>query len=220
MKIIQPSVEILSHFDHDDALMAIERASRTCYKSEENISPNSAAKMVGNLIKRGHTAMLEHYSVTVKFICDRGVTHEIVRHRVASYAQESTRYCNYSGDKFGKQITVIDPSKAFSWDFNKQADCAKYQAWHDSIEASEKAYMEMLENGASPQEARSVLPNSLKTEIVVTMNLREWIHFFNLRAVGTTGAPHPQMKQVAIMALKKMARILPEVFEEQINAVT
>lgn len=218
MKIIQPSVEILSHFDHDDALMAIERAARTCYKSEENISPNSAAKMVGDLIKRGHLAMLEHYSVTVKFICDRGVTHEIVRHRVASYAQESTRYCNYLSDRFGKKITVIDPSKAFGWDFNKKADCAKYRVWHGSIEASEKAYMEMLEKGASPQEARSVLPNSLKTEIVVTMNLREWIHFFNLRVLGTAGKPHPQMKQVAALALKVFGTKLPEIFGDQLDA--
>lgn len=133
---------------------------------------------------------LVHQNVTMKFICDRGVSHEIVRHRVASFAQESTRYCNYGQEKFGEEITVIRPS----W-------CAKYsdiyKVWRDSMYQAEGAYFLMLAEGASPQEARSVLPNSLKTEVIVTMNVNDWKHFFELRCAQ--GA-HPDMREVATMA--------------------
>lgn len=208
MKIIEPGHEILTPIDHDEVITAIERAARTCYKSEALITPESGAKMVRNLIERGHLAMLEHYSISVKFICDRGVSHEIVRHRIASFAQESTRYCNYSQDKFGKEITVIRPM------FFEEGSI-KYLAWKDACERCEEDYFVLINNGAQPQEARSVLPNSLKTEIVVTMNLREWIHFFNLRAIGTTGAPHPQMVQVAAPVLRDFAWKLPEIYQSQ-----
>lgn len=208
MRIIEPGHEILTPVNHDQIIAAIERAARTCYKSEGSITPESGAKMVQGLIKRGHMAMLEHYTISVKFICDRGVSHEIVRHRIASFAQESTRYCNYSKDQFGTQITVIKPM------FLEEGS-ASWDMWKGACEAAEKAYFDMLNFGHSPQEARSVLPNSLKTEIVVTMNLREWIHFFNLRAIGTTGAPHPQMVEVAAPCLKEFAERLPEIFGNQ-----
>ena len=130
-----------------------------------------------------------HLTHTVHFVCDRGVSHEIVRHRVASFGQESTRYCNYSKDKFGKEITVIKPL------FFDEKMCA-YKSWHNSCSVAEKYYFELLEYGATPQEARSVLPNSLKTEIMVTATEEEWQHIINLRYLGLTGAPHPQMKQV------------------------
>lgn len=212
MKIIKPSVEILTTLDKNVLYGQIERAARTCYKSEDKITSDSAARMVKALVKSQHLAMLEHASVTVKFICDRGVTHEIVRHRMASYAQESTRYCNYTKDGFGNEITVIEPCF-----FNEGTP--EHFKWFESCLQAESAYNHLIKMGRTPQEARSVLPNSLKTEIIVTMNLREWIHFFNLRVVGTTGAPHPQIKEVGFMALEKFALELPEVFGEQYGQV-
>ena len=205
MKIIEPGFEIMSNINRDELLKHIEACGRVCYKSEKNITEESAGKFVKGLIKRGHEAMIEHYSITVKFICDRGVSHEIVRHRIASFAQESTRYCNYIKDDFGSEITVIKPF------FFKEGTDAWY-FWKKSCEEAEKAYFNLLTWGCSPQEARSILPNSLKTEIVVTMNLRGWRHFFKLRALGTTGAPHPQMKEVALPLLKEFSAFLPEVF--------
>jgi thymidylate synthase (FAD) len=148
--------------------------------------------------------MIEHQSITVKFICDRGVSHEIVRHRIASFAQESTRYCNYSQDKFGKEITIIEP-----YCFGK--DSTEYSIWYNLCKQSEIAYNQLIEVGISPQMARSILPNSLKTEIVVTMNLREWRHFFKLR---TENVAHPQMRQVAIPALLELRKCLPVVFDD------
>lgn len=205
MKIVKPSFEILTPIDRESIYKQIERVARTCYKSEDQITDTSAPKMVKALINRKHTAMIEHAHVSVKFICDRGVTHEIVRHRVASYAQESTRYCNYNSGKYGNEITVIEP-------FFFKEGTPEYAAWRAACESCETMYQQLIDMGRSPQEARSVLPNSLKTEIVVTMNLREWMHFFSLRAVGTTGAPHPQIKEVALPALKAFAQALPEVF--------
>ena len=133
-----------------------------------------------------------HQDVTVKFVCDRGVSHEIVRHRVASFAQESTRYCNYSKDKFGNELTFIRPS----W-CNSNDDI--YKVWIDKCMEAESSYFLMLDCGATPQEARSVLPNSLKTEIIVTMNLDGWDHFFGLRC---SKSAHPDMREVARMALQ------------------
>lgn len=205
MKVIKPSFEILTPIDREAVLKHLETVARTCYKSEGKITEQSAPKMVKGLIKSHHTAMIEHFSVSVKMIVDRGVSHEIVRHRIASYAQESTRYCNYSQGKFGNEITVIKP-------LFFDEGTPEYIIWEESCMQAEKAYNELIEMGRSPQEARSVLPNSLKTEIVVTMNLREWIHFFNLRALGTTGAPHPQMKEIAMMVLKEFSNQLPEIF--------
>lgn len=208
MKIIKPSFEILTPIDRDKVLKHLETVARTCYKSEDKITETSAPKMIKALVKRQHMAMVEHFSVSVKMVVDRGVSHEIVRHRMASYAQESTRYCNYSKGQFGSEITVIEPCF-----FNKHS--MEYALWAGSCMHAEKVYNELIEMGRSPQEARSVLPNSLKTEIVVTMNLREWSHFFNLRAVGTTGTPHPQMKEIAVMVLEKFAELLPELFYDQ-----
>lgn len=204
MKIISPNVEILTPLDGKAVLQHIERCGRVCYKSEDKITDTSAAAFVAGIIKRGHEAVLEHFNITVKFICDRGVSHEIVRHRLASYCQESTRYCNYSKDGFGGEITVIQPCYL--------ATCgAGYQMWKEACEAAETAYFNLLNFGCSPQEARAVLPNSLKTEVVMTANLREWRHFFNLR---TAPAAHPQMREVAKMLLKQMREMVPGVFDD------
>jgi thymidylate synthase (FAD) len=208
MKVVKPSFEILTPMDSESIYKQIELAARTCYKSEDKITNESASKMVKALLNRKHLAMLEHAHVSVKFICDRGVSHEIVRHRVASYAQESTRYCNYNLGKFDGEITVIEP-------FFFKEGTPEYYVWYQSCIQAQNAYNSLIKMGRSPQEARSVLPNSLKTEIVVTLNLREWIHFFNLRVIGTTGAPHPQMREAAFPVLEAFARELPEVFGEQ-----
>lgn len=203
MKIIKPSVEILGNYNGIEILKAIEVAGRTCYKSEDRITDESASDFVKMILQRGHEAMIEHQSITVKFICDRGVSHEIVRHRIAAYAQESTRYCNYAHDKFGNEIAVIEP---FGLTEVQRAH------WYNACRCSETLYFCMLEDGCTPQIARSVLPNSLKTEIVVTYNLREWRHFFALRAVSP--AAHPQMREVAFMALEQLSAIVPIVFDD------
>lgn len=211
MILTKPAVEIIDMDDYPAILKKIEKIGRVCYKSEDRITQDSAEKFIANILKRGHESVIEHESVTVKVICDRGVTHEIVRHRVASYSQESTRYCNYSKDKFQNQLSVIDLSTGFSYDLDNLADSKKYQIWRDAMEASERYYFQMLEAGASPQEARSVLPNSLKTELVMTMNLREWRHFFRLRI---DGGAHPQMRELAILILEVFKEKLPVFFQD------
>ena len=224
MKIIKPSFEILTPIDSDFIYKHLETVARTCYKSEDKITEESAPKMVRGLIKSHHTAMIEHVSITVKFFCDRGVSHEAVRHRLASFAQESTRYCNYSADKFDSQITYIDLRGGLDNHPKIQAldadiVAAIYQEWVEACLDAERHYNKMIQLGAPPEIARSVLNNSTKTELVITMNLREWIHFFNLRVLGTTGAPHPQIKEVALPVLAAFAVALPEVFGAQYEQV-
>lgn len=204
MKIINPSFEILSPVDGQAILQHIERCGRVCYKSEDKITDTSAQTFVGSIIKRGHEAVLEHASVTVKFVVDRGVSHEIVRHRLAAYCQKSTRYCNYSKDGFGGQVTFIQPNFL-------DRGTRGWELWVLACEQAEKAYFDLLNWGCSPQEARAVLPNSLKTEVVMTANLREWRHFFKLR---TAPAAHPQMREVTIPLLRRMQELIPVVFDD------
>ncbi len=208
MKIILPQYSFEEEIDGRRILQKIEKAGRTCYKSEGKVTSDSAEKFVRKILKSGHESVIEHESVTVRIICDRGVTHELVRHRIASYSQESTRYCNYSNEKFGSEITVIKP---LFWDRENEADKEKYRLWESAMQQCEKTYSKLLELGASPQEARSVLPNSLKTEIVVTMNLREWRHFFKLR---TATAAHPQMREVARPLLDEFKSKIPVIFDD------
>lgn len=206
MKIIEPSYVIEEEIDAQKMMQTIERAGRTCYKSEHNISDGSAEKFIANIIKRGHESVIEHEKITVRFICDRGVTHEIVRHRMASYSQESTRYCNYANDKFGNELTFIKPC---FWDEGTDEGKAKMLLWEKSMQNIENEYNELIEMGAKPEEARSILPNSLKTEIVVTMNLRSWRHFFRLR---TSPAAHPQIREIAESLLVELKEKLPVIF--------
>lgn len=204
MKIIKAGFHILSPVNGAEILKSIEQAGRVCYKSEDKITDGSAEKFVAGILKRGHEAVLEHQSITVKFIVDRGVSHEIVRHRLAAYCQESTRYCNYSKGSFGSEITVIEPC---FW--GKDSDMMK--DWKSAMRMAEDHYLSLLEQGATPQEARSVLPNSLKTEVIMTANIREWRHFFKLR---TAPAAHPQMREVAIALLAEFQRLVPVVFDD------
>lgn len=202
MKIINPSIKLEDEIDSQRIIKKLERIGRVCYKSEGNINDESAEKFISNILNRNHESVIEHESISVRIICDRGVTHEIVRHRIASYSQESTRYCNYANDKFGNELTFIKPC------FFEEGS-HKYEIWKNSMQNVENEYMELIRAGAKPQEARSILPNSIKTEIVMTMNLREWRHFFLLRC---DKAAHPQMREVAIMILNIFKEKLPLLF--------
>ena len=212
MILVKPSFEI---FNVNADIEMIEKAGRVCYKSETNITDQSSRKFIQNIIKSGHESVIEHSSITVKIICDRGVTHEIVRHRLASYSQESTRYCNYSG---GVTFIIppwvdIEPGE-YSWkdiyehkfEFNDGS-----HHWATTMANCEQIYIDLLKIGWTPQQARSVLPNSLKTEIVMTCNLREWRHFFKLR---TTKQTHPQMREITIPMLTEFKTLVPIIFDD------
>ena len=221
MRTLKPQHVIIGkdQIEGHKILKHIEKIARTCYKSEDLINDESAEKMIKKLIKMNHLAMIEHASVSVLFTCDRGVTHEIVRHRVASYAQESTRYVNYSKDKFGNEIGYIDIAGGIALDI-KMKDLpvetidAIISEWHQACIDAEKHYMKMLELGATPQIARSVLNNSTKSDINVTMNLREWRHFFELRCDSPA---HPQMRELVIPLLKEMSEVIPIVFDDLVE---
>lgn len=206
MKIIKAGYEILSKIDGIKELQHIEEIGRVCYKSEDKITADgeSARKFVKMLINRGHEAMIEHSMLSVKFIVDRGVSHELVRHRIASFAQESTRYCNYGNDKFGNEITLIKPSFFVE-------NSSLYNSWLSACKNCEHQYFTLLGLGAMPQEARSVLPNSLKTEVIITANYREWRNFFKLR---TASVAHPQMREVTIPLLVEIKKLIPVIFDD------
>lgn len=213
MKIIKPYTEILTTINGSQILKDIERVARTCYKSEDKISEDdsSAREIVSKLIKRGHEAMIEFGDITVKFVCDRGVSHEIVRHRVASYAQESTRYCNYGKEE--TDVTFILPLWVKCEDLEKPSfDITTPDGrWALTMARCATTYLELLMEGWSPQQARSVLPNSLKTELNVKMNIREWRHFFKMRC---SNAAHPQMVELTRPLLKEFQSKIPVLFDD------
>ena len=214
MKLIKPSFEILSKIDRNEILTSIELAGRTCYKSEDKITEDSASKFVEMIINRGHLSVIEHKSISVKFICDRGVSHELVRHRIASFSQESTRYCNYGKDE---HIQFIIPSwldlqeSIIDLEYlNTLGPTNKGIRWILSMYQAEDNYLYLLNiEHWSPQQARAVLPNSLKTEIVVTANLREWKEIFKQRC---SSAAHPQMRELMIPLQEEFHKVLPEIF--------
>ncbi len=219
MNIMRAGFEILTPISHDgiDELKHIERIGRVCYKSEDRITEDgeSAKKFVKMLIDRGHEAMIEHSSLSVRFTVDRGVSHELVRHRVASFAQESTRYVNYSLDRYGNEINVIHIEKGITLDkkmnnMDANTIAAVIEEWERAMEDAEKHYMKMIELGATPQIARSVLPSSTKTELVITANYREWRAFFKLRISATA---HPQMREITIPLLEELKKRLPVIFD-------
>lgn len=236
MKLVKPSFEILDEEQLLSATIEIEVAARTCYKSEEKIEEGSDLSLIKLLKSRGHDAMLEFGpSMTVRFVCDRGVSHELVRHRLCSFAQESTRYCNYSKGKFNNQLTFIIPSWMENYLPDDNAWCSiddtseitmldliKSEAsrnkkegaeflWLRAMQQAECNYQHLIEAGWQPQQARAVLPNSLKTEIVVKANLREWRHIFIQR---TSSAAHPQMRELMIPLLKRVQELVPVLFDD------
>ena len=212
MRLIKPSFEVV-HFD-PLTMQRIESAGRTCYKSEDKITKGSAEKFVQMIISRGHESVLEHEKISVRIICDRGVSHELVRHRIASFSQESTRYCNYSKDKHDNQLTFIIPP----WlDLNEGAfEKGEYSFMGEAgnfigmLYDVEKLYNRLINVYKwVPQQARSILPNSLKTEIVITANLREWRLIFSQRCAQ---AAHPQMREIMIPLQKQFNKYLPVIF--------
>ena len=213
MRLIRPSAEILTGTIN---LHLIERAGRTCYKSEDKITPDSAEKFARMILQRGHESVIEHASATVRFVCDRGVSHEIVRHRLASYSQESTRYCDYAGGHitFVLPPWVNVPTGVYASQqkitFEPPSNGAR--VWVEAMLHAERTY-QALRKGSEwkPERARSVLPNSLKTEIVMTANLREWRHFLKLR---TAAAAHPQMREVALSLLRSFKGAVPVIFDD------
>lgn len=203
MNIVEPKVEF--NWITPNAIQEIERAGRVAYKSEDRITDTSAEAFIKGILKRGHEAVIEHASASLKFTCDRGVTHEIVRHRIFSFVQESTRFCNYSLGKFNNETKVIQPP------FVSKNFVESKRIWDATITAVERGYFELLANGETAQVARSVLANCLKAEITVTGNFREWRHFFNLR---TAKDAHPQMIEVATMALEILHEKVPIIFDQ------
>lgn len=222
MRELALNYEILTDISEggEKELKSIENAARTCYKSQaQNDNFETTKSFIRRLISSGHTAMLEHSFLSIKFISDRGFTHELVRHRHFSYAQESTRYCNYNNDKFDNEISVIPLSEYTDFDnrfINLPKDKQRYilSIWKESMQHSENAYKSMVSLGCSPQLARAVLPNSLKTEIVVTGNYREWIHYFGLRCAPDA---HPIMRAQNIPLVLELNERIPVIFEEIVD---
>lgn len=201
MKLIEQGFELIDVLDPMNMLQKIERAGRTCYKSEDKITQTSAEGFVQRILKSGHHSVIEHVNITVRFITNRGVTHELVRHRLAAYSQESTRYCNYGGD----DIVYITP---VWWN---DTSPKQQQTFISQLEHAELTYKELLRAGWSPQQAREVLPNALKTEIVVTANVREWRHILTLRC---SKAAHPQIRELMLPLLDCFSTRLPVLFDD------
>lgn len=222
----EPRIKVIGLVDAIEAMKHIERIGRTCYKSEGKISEDSYIKFLRGLIERGHEAMIEHVSVTIRFYVDRGVTHEMVRHRLAAFAQSSTRYCNYTKDQFGNSIHVIKPfyfdpeeptKEVTMWDGTK-AQMNSFDTWFWAMQAASWAYRNLVQTfGKAPELARTVLPQSTASDIYITANLREWRHIFKLRALGVTGNPHPDIRTVMLKALFIMATSFPVVFQDIYN---
>jgi thymidylate synthase (FAD) len=181
-------------------LETIETAGRTCYKSEDKITKESAERFVRMIIKRGHESVIEHISASVRFITNRGVTHELVRHRLCAFSQESTRYVRYDG-----QMEFIRPVWWDEWPDHLQ------NVWIAQMESAEASYQKLLKEGTKPQLAREILPNSLKTEIVTTANLREWRHIFRVR---TSNASHPQIRELMRSCLAGFKESIPVLFDD------
>lgn len=222
MKIIEQSWSFVRKPEGNEILKIIEEAGRTCYKSEDKITPESSRKFVKNVIGSGHHSVIEHASISIRIITDRSVTHELVRHRIAAYSQESTRYCNYSKDKFNNEITIILPVWFNGLDINNvQTNILnntgttgremQFRIWKSACIEAENKYFSLLKAGQSPQEARSVLPNSLKTEIVMTANAREWRHVFSLRC---SKKAHPQIRELMIDVLSGFKDNMPILFDD------
>ena len=208
MKVIQASYEILTDLSDpiNTILKPIERAGRVCYKSENNITENSCLTFCKNILDRGHEAVIEHSQLSVKFTVDRAIANELVRHRLASYCQESTRYCSYSKDKFGNEIKVIEPDEDIL-----PVGSDNYNIWWSACKSAEDAYMAMLSNGVKPEIARNVLPLSTATEIIMTANIREWRSVLRLR-VGNKA--HPQMRSIMRKLLEELKIKVPILFDD------
>ena len=203
-KVIEPSYTILTPINGEEILRHLESCGRTCYMSFEKTGADTHLKFARHIVERHHESVIEHFSISVRFVTDRGVTHELVRHRLASYSQESTRYCNYSKDKFGSEITVIRPSEL-------KEGTPEYKIWLNAVNEAEKHYMQMVEAGVKAEIARSILPNGVKSEIVATANLREWRHIFAMRCGP---AAHPDIRAIMQPLKEDFKRRIPIIFDD------
>ena len=201
MKIREPSFKLINPPAYDAVVALLDAAGRNCYRSEPKGTPE---QFIEKIVNSGHESVIEHVSITAKIICDRGVMAELTRHRLASFSIESTRYCNYGKGRFGSEIAVIRPSFF-------DPGSGNMATWKTAMETSEEAYMTLLESGAKPEEARSVLPNSLATTIFMSANLREWRHIFKLRC---SKKAHPQCREVMVLGLSKMIDLYSVFFED------
>lgn len=203
MKIINPKIYV-EKFNGIQIMKRIERACRTCYRSEGKITEDSYKQLLKNCINRGHESVLEHEKITVKLICDIGVYKDITRHRIASFSIESTRYCNYSKDKFNNEINFIQPC-------NIDEDSDLYCFWKHALERIELDYIHMANNKATPDQMRMILPHSTAAEVTMTANIREWKHILTLR---TSKHTHPAVQQLMIPLLLKFKKEMPEIFDD------
>ena len=200
MILVQPKIEV-ENYNPIQIMKNIERACRTCYRSENFITEESYKKLLKNCINRGHESVLEHEKITVRMTCDIGVYKDLTRHRFGSFSIESTRYCNYSKDKFDNNIKFIEPIYFDDGD--------KGQLWVDAMMAIENQYMKMAEAGCTPDEMRMILPHSTAAEVTMTANIREWRHILDLRTKKMT---HPAIRQLLIPLLLKFKEDMPELF--------
>ena len=203
MKIVKQKIEILSKTPYEDAVKLVEGAGRTCYKSASKDTVEGAEQFITGIIKSGHGSVIEHFNMTVKITTDRGVSHQLVRHRLMSVSQESTRYCNYSNDKHGNEISVVNPGL--------KEGSEEFQVWKKAMEEAEEAYMTLIKQGVPTDIARSVLPTCTKTEIVLTANAREWRHIISIRKAKDA---HPQIREVAEMLLEQCKEAYPVFFRD------
>ena len=206
VRIVKPNIEIISEIDGKKILKHIELCARNCYKSEGNITEDisSAERMINKLIEMGHTAMIEHYSITFKMLCDIGVYKDLTRHRMCSWAIESTRYCNYSKDKFGNEITFIKP-------VNIKDNTDEYAIWYNTMSEIEQSYNEMAKLGCTPDQLRMLLPHSTAASVICTCNIRELRHIFGLRCAK---AAHPSVRQIMLMTLNEFHKRIPLLFDD------
>ena len=225
MKIIEQSITFEEELDGEAIIRKIENAARTCYRSEHAVKDFGAAcSFVSSLVRRGHDSTLEHVSVSARVVTNRSISHQWVRHRVGcSYSQESTRYCNYGGEKFGAELTVIwpwwlgempaDPHKLGRYSFDTLSEEATTDAyiWYAAMKSAEQYYKQLIKRGRKPDEARGVLAHDLKTEFVVTMSLRAWRHFLHLRCAA---AAHPQIRHLACSAYLHLSKSIPVIFDD------
>ena len=215
MLIIQPEIQV-ENYDGIKIMKNIERACRTCYRSEGLITEDSYKKLLKNCINRGHESILEHEKITIRMICDIGVYKDLTRHRFSSFSIESTRYCNYSKDKFENNIKFIKPvfyTPGTMEEYDdpiKKNDCLKTQYWERCMKFIESDYMDMTNIvGAKPDELRMLLPHSTAAEVTMTANIREWRHILGLRC---SKAAHPAIRQLLIPLLLKFKEDMPELF--------
>ena len=201
MKIIKPKIYV-ENIDGIKVMKRIERACRTCYRSEGSIDDESYKRLIKNCINRGHESVLEHEKVTIRMICDIGVYKDLTRHRFGSFSIESTRYCNYGKDKFENEIKFIEP-------VNIDKTSELYKDWYRTVDFIEQEYVRMSRMGATPDQMRMILPHSTAAEVTMTANIREWRHILKLRA---SKMAHPAIQQLMIPLLLHFKTIMPELF--------